>query len=60
MKRTIKKNKDGEIEIEEDGDVEEYIAFDEMCDEDGSWDSKYCDEDGIPYDMMDEEGNMLE
>jgi hypothetical protein len=34
MKRTIKKNKKGEIEIVEEGSVEEYIAFDEF--EDGS------------------------
>jgi len=33
MKRTIKRNKKGKIEIEEDGSVEEYIAFDEFCDE---------------------------
>lgn len=33
MIRTIKKNKKGEIEIIEEGDVEEYIAFDEFCDE---------------------------
>ena len=33
MKRTIKKNKNGEIEIVEEGDVDEYIMFDEFCDE---------------------------
>ena len=33
MIRTIKKNKKGEIEIIDDGDVEEFIAYDEMCDE---------------------------
>lgn len=60
MIRTIKKKK-GRIEIEEEGSVEEYIAFDEM-DGDEGWVSnpKYCDEDGIPYDMLDEEGNFKE
>ena len=33
MKRTIRKNKKGEIEIILDGDIDEYIAYDEFCDE---------------------------
>lgn len=33
MKRTIKRNEKGKIEIIDEGDVEEYIAFDEYCDE---------------------------
>ena len=34
MKRTIKRNKKGEIEVIDEGDVEEFIAYDEF--EDGS------------------------
>lgn len=33
MIRRIKKKKNGKIEIVDEGSVEEYIAFDEMCDE---------------------------
>ena len=33
MERTIKKNKKGEIKIEEKGTMEEYTAFDEWCEE---------------------------
>jgi hypothetical protein len=36
MKRTIKKNKKGKIEIILDGDIDEYIAYDE-------------EEEGDPY-----------
>ena len=59
MIRTIKKKKKGKIEIEDEGTVEEYIAFDEM---EESWENNrdYCDEDGIPYDMLDENGDFKE
>ena len=33
MKRTIKKTKKGKIEIVDEGSVEEYITFDEWCEE---------------------------
>jgi hypothetical protein len=59
MIRRIKKNKKGEIEIVDAGSVEEYITFDEM-EEKWESDPNLCDEDGIPYDMLDEEGNLTE
>jgi hypothetical protein len=33
MIRQIKKKKNGKIEIVDEGSIEEYIAFDEMCEE---------------------------
>ena len=51
--------KNRKIEIEEKGNVEEYIAYEEECEKD-VWDSNLCDEDGIPYDMMDEKGDLIE
>jgi hypothetical protein len=59
MIRRIKKNKKGEIEILDAGSVEEYITFDEM-EEKWESDPDLCDEDGIPYEMLDEEGNLTE
>lgn len=58
MIRRTKKKK-GKLVIEEDGDIDEYIAVDEW--EEG-WvnDSKYCDEDGMPYDILDENGDFIE
>jgi hypothetical protein len=58
MIRTIKK-KEGKIEIVDEGEIEEYIAFDEM-EEGWKSDSNVCDEDGVPYDMLDKEGNLKE
>ena len=55
MIRTIKENKKGEIEIEDNGNIEEYIALDKM---EEAWNSDLCDEDGIPFDMLDEEGEL--
>jgi hypothetical protein len=59
MIRTIKKKKKGKIEIIDEGEIEEYIAFDEM-EEKWESDPNLCDEDGIPYDMLDEEGKLIE
>jgi hypothetical protein len=59
MIRTTRKNKKGEIEVIYEGELEEFEALDEW---DEAWENnrKYCDEDGIPYDMLDENGDFIE